>query len=79
LYDVSKGIEHFDQFLRPSLEAMVIHVLYCDLWDVSNDDPQTWSRQTFSNLVSFVERDRQAMSSETNRLVSAVRPKHNLK
>jgi len=72
LFDTAKGLEQFDQHLRPSLEAIVIHILYCDLWDVSNDDPVAWSRTTFSNIIAFVERDRQAVAtSETNQLVSA--------
>ena len=69
MYDISNGIAALDLHLRPSVEALVIHVLYCDLWDVDTDDPVAWSRQTFKNIVSFVERDRQAIASQANRAV----------
>ena len=47
--------------MRPSTEALVLHTWYVDLWDVRPDDNTAWSTTTLKNLVSFVERDRQAI------------------
>ena len=69
LIDRAKGLD-IDSNVRASVEACVIHAWMLDLWDVTNEDSQAWSTQTFKNLVAFVERDRQVMRSETNQQVS---------
>lgn len=65
-----EAVEMVDKHVRASTEACVIHAWMIDLWDVSIDDPRAWSKQTFRNLVSFVERDRQVLESGANREVN---------
>lgn len=66
LFDVRLGIHNVDHHVRASLEALVLHAWYVDLWDVRSDDHVAWSPNTFRNIVAFVERDRQTIYGRGN-------------
>lgn len=71
LFDPRLGIEHLDVHVRASIEALVLHTWYVDLWDCRADDSSAWSPRTLKSIVAFVERDRQVISaSPGNRQVS---------
>jgi len=66
LFDARQGLENLEQRVRASVEALVLHAWYVDLWDVRSDDHVAWSPATFRNIVAFVERDRQAIYGTGN-------------
>ena len=80
LIDRSNGVpvEQLMNTVLSTTEACVIHAWMLDLWDVTNKDSKAWSKQTFKNLISFVERDRQVLTSEANQQVRVTHRMANL-
>ena len=69
LFPSREGLLNFDNLVRPSIEATVLHAWYINLWDCAPDDPEAWSVQTFRRIVDLDERDREYAERSQNKQV----------